>query len=1423
VKRVVGLVAVLVTSLVGCAEPEPETVTAGAWPTAVDEPDVIDIEIAPEVVVTPPELVDEVIVEPDALVFAAEQAEAVAAAFPVGAPVVGGRAEGGIEANSGNPLGYLRKVTGVRTEGDFVVVDTEPATLPEIMTGTVSQTFDPNESLPVEFGDAPIESFFPRPTPENGGDNTGTPGGFGFLSGDGELTTPALTMSLNGTLNDILKIDQTFVLNDGEATLRVRGSGDFTGAFSFSPLLHVAWDVDSGFGSLSGPYLDTFEISARGDLSVNSRLDFDVTAAVVSGEADEVSLDSEVPAFPDDGGWISKLIKESRPYAGPTIGPVPTTYRVYLYLDCRYALHGNLNGHVSTNLDIRGARVGAEYTDEDGFSPIGDFPIRAGGDVSVSKSGAALVECGLRPQIDWRFADLAGPYINTRASLELSGDYNEVCPAQTTALYTRPSDGIANMKLAANFSVNVGGEVDLYVDSLGIGPFAVYERRFDDLYRRQLTFSGLGARACAGLCDNGSLDNGETDIDCSGPCPKCANGRSCRAQADCSSSICSADEFLCVATTCEDNVQDEGETGIDCGTVCGRSCGAGSSCTVDAECTPLFCSNRGFCTDNACQNGRADFGEPNVDCGGPCEEKCRLGSACNVGGDCNTNVCSIANVCVTDRCQDGRKNFGETDVDCGGPFDTGCAARCTRGCQVNTDCSQDAGLRVCGAQNTCVTTCQDGRKSPGEAGVDCGGVCASGPTPQRCDVNVACTADNDCASGVCNDRVGRCVVDACQDGELNGSESSTDCGGSCVTCGLQKRCNGNSDCQSGLCGSNNTCVADQCHDGIANGSETDVDCGGTCLDDCPTQGGCNVGDDCKSGLCVDNICISDRCKDRVQNGTETGVDCGGTCGPDCAVGVGCLGDNDCQSGLCNLVTRTCAADECGDGVLNNDESDVDCGGSCDGCLEGGDCEAAGDCDSGICNVETLTCGANHCDSGLIDVDETDVDCGGSCGNTCGFTQACSVNGDCRSGECLPNNTCAQDVCSNGVQDGDETGVDCGGGCEAGCAVGQGCEAPSDCASDFCQSSTNTCVDDHCVDGVKDADESGLDCGGNTCGDCGVGQGCVLASDCASTFCSVGGVCVASRCQDGFANGGETDVDCGGANSGCGKCSRGRGCVTFNDCVQSAGFNNDDNTVDDNQCVTGQCTQALPRNCEQLFTQRGIRADGVYTIDLDGFDRQNSFPTYCNMTEGGWTLVWMVNSQFIGTAFIGNQVPPLGDFFGNTIFETGLVAEPSRGLFAFGSLPFTIGAGNSVVKYNVARWISYDNGVERFRSDEIPRSAWRLAANTVASPRGYGYQLFGPKYFMCAGDFEFTDNGIGQELQPPGALNDCKGHGGLAGGYDFSETATRVNEGLMASGRIDFLGPRIAPNNGVMSTAPANVGGRFVTYGNPGAIQTVWLK
>ncbi|MBI2259293.1 MAG: T9SS type A sorting domain-containing protein [Flavobacteriia bacterium] len=74
---------------------------------------------------------------------------------------------------------------------------------------------------------------------------------------------------------------------------------------------------------------------------------------------------------------------------------------------------------------------------------------------------------------------------------------------------------------------------------------------------------------------------------------------------------------------------------------------------------------------------------------------------------------------------------------------------------------------------------------------------------------------------------------------------------------------------------------------------------------------------------------------------------------------------------------------CSDGVMNNGEAGVDCGGSC------------------------APCGGASCFDGILNQNEIGIDCGGVC-------PACIVS------------------CNDGIQNGAETGVDCGGACGIAC-------------------------------------------------------------------------------------------------------------------------------------------------------------------------------------------------------------------------------------------------------------------------------------------------------------------------------------------------------------------------------------------------------
>src|SRR6186713_1017772 len=96
--------------------------------------------------------------------------------------------------------------------------------------------------------------------------------------------------------------------------------------------------------------------------------------------------------------------------------------------------------------------------------------------------------------------------------------------------------------------------------------------------------------------------------------------------------------------------------------------------------------------------------------------------------------------------------------------------------------------------------------------------------------------------------------------------------------------------------------AETCDNGVLDGTETQTDCGGSCAacpcsgdDECPEQ-----DQVCTDGACLDP-CEGDECDptcaDTKQNGDETDTDCGGTC-PQCEVGDSCASGADCVEKVC---------------------------------------------------------------------------------------------------------------------------------------------------------------------------------------------------------------------------------------------------------------------------------------------------------------------------------------------------------------------------------------------------------------------------------------------------------------------------------------------------------------------------------------------
>jgi hypothetical protein len=252
-----------------------------------------------------------------------------------------------------------------------------------------------------------------------------------------------------------------------------------------------------------------------------------------------------------------------------------------------------------------------------------------------------------------------------------------------------------------------------------------------------------------------------------------------------------------------------------------------------------------------------------------------------------------------------------------------------------------------------------------------------------------------------------------------------------------------------------SCEPPSCHDAVQDGTETALDCGGAACPPCPPSAGCKVDADCRSGHCLGGSCAppAASCSNGVQDGQETATDCGGAeCSP-CLDLPGnpnsCLVDADCTTDPSHEpLTTACIQgfchNRCRDGVQDNGETDVDCGGPC---TRDWNVFAGSRCPNNPLLGHWGCAVGQHCNDA----------------NDCSFDWICSASSSGVRLVCL-NRVCTSS-CADGVQDNFETDVDCGRsvcdpdnpqqfpcecahGCDP-CAVGKHCKTRIDCVSGYC--------------------------------------------------------------------------------------------------------------------------------------------------------------------------------------------------------------------------------------------------------------------------------------------------------------------------------------------------------------------------------------
>ena len=219
------------------------------------------------------------------------------------------------------------------------------------------------------------------------------------------------------------------------------------------------------------------------------------------------------------------------------------------------------------------------------------------------------------------------------------------------------------------------------------------------------------------------------------------------------------------------------------------------------------------------------------------------------------------------------------------------------------------------------------------------------------------------------------------------------------------------------------------------------------------------------------------------------------------------------------------------------------------CKAGGICEGAADCASALCR--DAKCNDIVPADGTKNNDETDVDCGGTQAPACADNKGCVIAADCTSSVCTAG-LCQPPSPTDGVRNGDETGLYCGGAKAPKCPPGQGCLADADCDKVKCDTVQKKCLPPANDDGIKNLDETGIDCGGPTATvtRCPTGETCLATSDCDAVICNATTkLCDPPTPTDGLKNGTESDVDCGGgAPTNAPRCVINQSCKVGSDCT-----------------------------------------------------------------------------------------------------------------------------------------------------------------------------------------------------------------------------------------------------------------------------------
>ncbi len=445
-------------------------------------------------------------------------------------------------------------------------------------------------------------------------------------------------------------------------------------------------------------------------------------------------------------------------------------------------------------------------------------------------------------------------------------------------------------------------------------------------------------------CTNGKTDSGETDSDCGGTCANadvkkkltCGLGKVCKVNGDCGSGKCEAgkcvtagcndlgacddtsltcDRATMTCISCSDGTKNGEETDVDCGGSKCSPCAAGKACKADGDCETGLCKDDGKCSDQKAVEAKTGDLIINEFMANPDGTKTPKLFPYN-GNVAQCKFVEIVNVSKNRVIIDDCTLLVERLDDSGNPVEgkasttklagtlpaKGVILALEKGCKEMTFAPGTLTVELASASNITKTAAYDVEVYCGERSEENISGYVSIPAVPTKDTGLSMNRPEDMKLIPAEDE-SKMVLHTSAKGAFSFSYASPSY---CANGGLFSQ-----DCKT------------MCGDGALNSDETDIDCGGNACGPCAVGKNCSKESDCETNLCEGGKCVA----------------------PKCDANTKCEGEM-----VCNLESGKCEG--CGDGVLNGNESDTDCGGSCSTkCEKGKKCNSGADCETGECGTD----------------------------------------------------------------------------------------------------------------------------------------------------------------------------------------------------------------------------------------------------------------------------------------------------------------------------------------------------------------------------------------------------------------------------------------------------------------------------------------